>query len=116
MMDQLSELEQTLLEKLFLKYPDLNTHLPFLKVKERSTTKVGMQVDFEYTDSENVLEFEELNALFSGGENIQVKGLSQGLGYVIDITAGQIIFLEFSTYGENWNGQFMDYIIISEEN
>ena len=115
-MDQLTELEQTLLENLFLKYPNLKTHLPFLKVKERSTTKVGMQVNFEYTNSENTLEFEELNALYSGGENIQVKGLKQGLGYVIDITAGQIIFLEFSTYGENWNGQFGDYKIISTEN
>ncbi|MEC5157200.1 hypothetical protein [Chryseobacterium sp. MP_3.2] len=115
-MDQLTELEVALLERLFLKYSNLKTHLPFLKVKERSTTKVGMQVDFEYTNLENELEFEELNALFSGGENIQVKGLKQGLGYVIDITAGQIVFLEFSTYGENWNGQFGDYKIISEEN
>lgn len=115
MMDPLTELELVLLERLFLKYPNLKMHLPFLKVKERKISKVGMQIDFEYTDTENVLEFEELNALFSGGENIQVKGFKQGLGYVIDITAGQIAFLEFSTYGENWNGQFGDYKIISED-
>jgi hypothetical protein len=113
-MEQLTTLETTLLNNLIEKYPALKAHLPYLKVKNRETTKVGMTVNFEYTDDVEKLNFDDFNALFSGGENIEIKGLKQGLSYVIDITDGQIEYIEFSTYGENWNGQFGDYKIISE--
>lgn len=110
-MNQLTELESTLLNGLIEKYSILKSHLPFLKVKNRKTTNTGMEVNFEYTNAEGELNFEDINALFSGGENIEVKGLKQGLGYVIDVTDGQISHLEFTTYGENWSGKFGDFKI-----
>lgn len=113
-MEQLNDLESTLLNNLIQKYPSLTTHLPFLKVIDRKLTKTGMTVNFEYTNSLEELDFEDINALFSDGENIEVKSLKQGLGYVIDVTDGKISYLEFVTYGENWNGKFDDYKIIKE--
>ena len=51
---------------------------------------------------------------FSNGENIEIENLKQGLSYVIDITDGEIIYLEFITYGENWNGIFGEYKIVEK--
>lgn len=113
-MEHLTPLESTLLNKLTEKYSALKAHIPYLKVKDRETTKVGMTVNFEYLNAEEKLNFEDFNALFSGGENIDVKGLKEGLSYVIDITDGQIIYIEFSTYGENWDGKFGDYKFIKD--
>lgn len=113
-MEQLTELESTLLNGLIQKYPALKSHIPYLKVKERKITGTGMEVNFEYTNSEEELNFEDINALFSNGENIEVKGLKQGLGYVIDVTDGKISYLELVTYGENWNGKLDDYKIITD--
>ena len=112
-MDQLTTLETTLLNNLFEKYPTLKIHLPYLKVKDREITKTGMTVNLEYTNATE-LDFEEINALFSGGENIEIKSLKQGLSYVIDITDGQILYIELTTYGENWNGKIGDYKIIKD--
>ena len=114
MMNQLNDLESILLNSLVEKYPSLKSHIPFLKVTERKITKSGMIVDFEYTNPEEEIIFDDINALFSNGENIEVKGLKQGLGYVIDITDGKISYLEFTTYGEVWNGELGDYKIITE--
>lgn len=113
-MDQLNELESILLDYLIKKYPSLTSHIPHLKVKEREITKSGMIVNFDYTNDEEKLNFDDINALFSGGENIEIKSLKQGLSYVIDVTDGQILYIEFTTYGENWNGKFGDYKIIKE--
>ncbi len=113
-MNQLTDLESILLNGLTEKYPSLKSHLPFLKVEDRKITKMGMTVNFEYVNVEEELNFEDINALFSGGENIEVKGLKEGLGYVIDVTGGKIIYLEFTTYGENWTGKFGDYKIVKE--
>ena len=112
-MDQLTTLESTLLNNLFEKYPTLKIHLPYLKVKDREITKTGMTVNLEYTNATE-LDFQEINALFSAGENIEIKSLKQGLSYVIDITDGQILYIELTTYGENWNGQMGDYKIIKD--
>ena len=112
-MDQLTTLETTLLNNLFEKYPTLKIHLPYLKVKDREITKTGMTVNLEYTNATE-LDFEEINALFSAGENIEIKSLKQGLSYVIDITDGQILYIELTTYGENWNGKIGDYKIIKD--
>ena len=113
-MDQLTTLESTLLNNLFEKYPALKSHLSYVKVKNRKITKTGMIVNLEYTNAEEELHFEEINALFSAGENIEIKSLKHGLGYVIDITDGKISYIEFTTYGEKWNGKLDDYKIIKE--
>ena len=113
-MQQLTNLESTLLNGLIQKYPTLKSHIPYLKVKERKITATGMEVNFEYLNSVEELNFVAINALFSGEEYIEIKSLKQGLGYVIDITDGKIFYIEFTTYGEKWNGKLDDYKIIKE--
>lgn len=113
-MSDLSNLERTLLNGLEQKYPSLKSHIPYLKVKNREITGVGMYVNFEYVNSIGQIEIENINALFSNEENIAIKNLKYGLGYVIDITDGEIKYIEFITYGESWDGKFGDYKILKE--
>ena len=112
-MEALNQLELTLLEALTTKYPQLQSHIPYLKVAERNLTTMGLDVNLDYIDFNG--EFDDTNALFSNGENIQVKGLKEGLSYVIDVTAGQITSIEFSTYNEKWDGKFTDFKIVEKE-
>lgn len=109
-MEELNELELTLLNGLVTKYPSIHFHIPYLKVVSRETTGVGMYVNFAYEDFDG--EPEDINALFSNEENIAIRELRHGLGYVIDITDGAIKYIEFFTYGEKWNGKFTEYKII----
>ena len=109
-MNDLNLLELKLLNGLFKKFPTFKSHLDFLKVSTREITGVGMYVNFEYINS--TIYFEDINLLFSNEENIEIDKLKHGLGYVIDVTDGKISFIEFITYGENWDGKFGNYKII----
>ena len=113
-MEQINELESILLNGLIQKYPSLKSHIPYLVITERKSTGAGLLVNFDYSSSAKELKFDDINALFSGEENIEIKGLKHGLGYVIDITDGQILYIEFTTYGENWNGKIGDFKIVKE--
>lgn len=109
-METLDELELILLNNLTVKYPSLKPHLPFLKVKERKLNKDSLIVNLIYSDFSG--DFDDINALFSNGENIEIKGLKEGLSYVIDVSDGEITSIEFNTYNEKWNGKFDDFKIV----
>ena len=111
-METPNELEMTLLTRLLLKYPALKIHIPFLRVSSRKNTGTGLFVYFNY-DSTDCIKNEELNALFSTAEKIQLKSLKNGLSYVVDITAGAIEYIEFSTYNEKWDGTIQDFQFIA---
>jgi len=113
-MEELNDIELILVNGLTTKYPSLKFHIPHLKVINREITGVGMYVNFAYVNFEEQLD--DINALFSNEENIEIKNLKYGLGYVIDISEGQIKYIEFITYGEEiWDGQFTDYKIVQSE-
>ena len=112
-MQELNDLELSILKALTTKYPQLQSHLPFLKVSERKPTGEGLDVTLELLDFDN--EFDDTNALFSNGENIEIKGLKEGLSYVVDVTMGQITSIEFSTYKEKWDGKFTDFKIVKQD-
>lgn len=116
-MQELNDLELSLLEGLTAKYPQLQSHIPFIKISERKATGEGLDVTLEYVDFNN--EFDDTNALFSNGENIEIKGLKEGLkeglSYVIDVTMGQITSIEFSTYKERWDGKISEFNIVIPE-
>jgi len=112
-MEALNELEVTLLNNLTTKYPLLKPHLEHLKVTERKLNKDSVIVTLAYSDFNG--DFEDINALFSNGENIEVKGLKEGLSYVIDVSDGEITSIEFNTYNEKWNGKFDDYKVVKPE-
>lgn len=112
-MEELNELETTLLNRLTEKYPSLKSHLPYLKVSKRQISGFSLYVYFSYVDFTE--EPEMINALFSNAEKIEIPALKEGLSYVIDVTAGVIEHIEFSTYKENWDGKFGDYKIVESE-
>ena len=112
-MQELNDLELSLLEGLTTKYSQLQSHIPFLKVSERKATGEGLNVTLKYIDFN--YEFDDTNALFSNGENIEIKGLKEGLSYVIDVTMGQITSIEFSTYNEKWDGKISEFKIVKLE-
>lgn len=113
-MQELNNLETTLLNGLTEKYPSLKSHLPHLRVTKRQISGFSLYVYFSYVDFSE--EPEMVNALFSNGEKIEIPSLKDGLSYVIDITAGLIEHLEFSTYKEKWDGTFDNYKIVESEN
>ncbi len=112
-MDHLSELELHLLNALTAKYPSLATHIPHLKVQKREATGVGLNVHLGYENFDGT--FEDINALFSNQEKIQIDKLKHGLAYVIDVTDGAITSIEFDTYNEKWDGKITNYTIIENE-
>jgi len=109
-MDNPSELELILLKGLTNKYPALISHLPFLKVTSRKPTGTGLFVNFTYHNSALKIDA-ELNALYSNEERIKLSSLEKGLCFVIDITCGEITYIEFTTYDENWDGSLVGYEI-----
>lgn len=114
-MEELNDLELKLLNGLTTKYPSLRSHVNYLKIVNREITAVGMSVNFAYINFDNQIKLEDINALFSNGENIEIKNLKHGLAYVIDVTDGEIKYIEFLTYGEKWDGKFNEYKIVKKD-
>ncbi len=114
-MEKLTDLELFLLNGLTTKHPSLEQHIQYLKVVNRKMSGNGMCVNLAYESGDGQLTFEDINALFSNGENIEIKNLSKGLGYVIDVSDGQITAIEFLTYGEKWDGKFTDVKVVMKE-
>lgn len=112
-MEEINELETTLLNGLVEKYPSLKSHIPHLKVSKRQISGFSLYVYFSYVDFNE--EPEMINSLFSNGEKIMIPALKDGLSYVIDVTAGIIEHIEFSTYKEKWDGTFGEYQIVESE-
>lgn len=112
-MEEINALETALLNGLVEKYPSLKSHVPHLKVSKRQISGFSLYVYFSYIDFKE--EPEMINSLFSNGEKIMIPTLKEGLSYVIDVTAGMIEHIEFSTYKENWDGTFGEYQIIPNQ-
>ncbi len=112
-MEEINELETTLLNGLTKKYPSLTSHVPHLKVSKRQISGFSLYVYFSYVEFNE--EPEMINSLFSNGEKIMIPALKDGLSYVIDVTAGTIEHIEFSTYKESWDGVFGEYHIIPNQ-
>ncbi|MBK8909918.1 MAG: hypothetical protein IPM61_01175 [Chlorobi bacterium] len=113
-MEELNELEKAILSKLSVKYPAIQEHMPFLRVLNREITGVGMYVNFCYVKDPQVsipcLEISD--GCISTNENIEIQGLKYGIGYEVDVSDGKIKFIEFITYGEEWDGVIKDYRFI----
>ncbi len=106
MMDSLNDFELAILDKIAVRYPFLQSHIPLIKVKERKTTGVGMYVDFCYASSSNGFHPIPDNYIALSNENahLHMEGLEHGLVYEIAVEKGQIDFLELVTYDEAWDG------------
>lgn len=92
------------------KYPLIKDHFPYLKVKSRENTGVGMYVNFYYVlEGESLIPFEEDDIVLSSDKILELDVLKYGLNYELNITKGRIDFLELVTNGESWDGNFKEF-------
>ena len=79
-------------------YPFLEIHLPYLYVKNREFTGVGLYANFGYLKD---FEKNQINILLSSSKVLTLKNLKNELNYVLDIVDGKINYLEIVTNGED---------------
>ena len=90
----------------------IKAHLPFVRVKSRDITGVGVYVNFEYSREE--LEFvsdTKKNIVLSSDKSLEIDTLKYGVNYELNITDGKLDFLELVTNGESWDGNYESYDI-----
>ena len=112
-MELLNEAEIEMLKKTACKYPILYQHIPFLRVKRREFTGVGMYIYFDYTEiNDSLSDFEPKNGVFGDDCILLIPNLRYGLCYVIGVSDGKITLLELVTFGhetEKWDGSISKF-------
>ncbi len=113
---EMNPLELEIFKSLISKYPEIGEHVDALRVKNRKVTGVGMYVDFEYKiGSTSIKDLSIPNGAISNNENIEIPGLERGLGYELCISDGKILFFEFITYGEAWDGDTSTFKLVPND-
>ena len=83
-------------------------HLPFISVRSRDLTGVGMYVNFDDSSPPEVLS-ERLSEkdVFASNHIVEIDTLKNGLGFALYAKDGKLDFLELFTYGmELWDGSY----------
>jgi len=101
----LSELESAILRQIASapknKHLAIEDHLPFLSVRSRDLTGVGMYVYFEDDSPSEILSDDlSLESIFSSLHILEMESLRYGLGYALSAENGRLKFLELFTYGD----------------
>lgn len=108
----LSELEIAILTQIASapenKHLAIANHLPFLSVRCRNLTGVGMYVYFDDSSPYEVLSNGlSIGAIYSSPHIVEIDRLKNGLGYALSGEDGKLKFLELFTYGdESWDGTY----------
>ena len=112
MVDTLNNFELAVLDKISNEYPFLKSHIPFLQVKSRELTGVGLFVNFSY--QEGSVGYQEIPGGFvalSSNASLLVEGLKYEVAYEIAVTNRKIDFLEVVANGEDWDGTVRNFWI-----
>jgi hypothetical protein len=105
MVDTLNKFEIAVLDKISNEYPFLKAHIPFLHVKSREFTGVGLFVNFSYQDDS--VGHQQIPGNFvalTSNASLLVDGLKYEVAYEIAVTGGRIDFLELVANSEDWDG------------
>lgn len=107
------EIVERILSEYSKKYPKLVHQIPYLVVKSRELTGVGMYVGFVLKkEGELYLEEKLKDGVLGTNDIIKISSLKIGLGFVLYITKGRIDLLELFTYlDETWDGKYPDFKI-----
>lgn len=106
-MQELNRLEKEILKVIAHEYPILRSHIPYLRVKNREYTGVGMYVNLSYENYEDERVRLIEDGLLSVNKVITLNGVENGLGFTLDIADGLVNFIELFTYDdETWDGTF----------
>lgn len=108
-MEKLNSFEMDLLTRLAKVYPDLQHHIPVLRVKIREITGVGMYVNFAYENRSGIPKLDDSLLAISTNENIEIPSLRYGLCCQVEVSGGWLDFVEIVTYGEQWDGNLDGY-------
>jgi hypothetical protein len=84
------------------------SHLPYLTVRSREKTGVGMYINFDDATPDSVsLDRPSNDVVISSNQIIQLDTLKDGLGFALYLRDGKLKFLELFTYGsEIWDGSY----------
>lgn len=107
--NSLNQIEEAILIEIFnynyKKFPSLKEHLPFVMVKSREYTGVGMYIHFEYLIKEiDFVKISNTHAFLSSNKRLVIDSLKNELNYELNITKGKLDFLELVTNDEPWDG------------
>ena len=107
-MDELNQFELAILDRLSASNPEIRKHIPYLRVKERKMTGVGMRINLDYIPGSESLDYIKKVHLSANGY-LKMEGLTDGLIDNTGITNGRIDFIELVTYDEPWDGVIRDF-------
>ncbi len=111
MKKHLNKLERAIISEIVKfnkkEYSSIELHIPYLNIKFREATGIGMYVHFEYSKEGgnfNIDNSEEI--CLSSNKQLELDNLEYGLNYELNITNGKFDFLELVTNGEDWDGSY----------
>lgn len=88
----------------------IKAHLPYIKVKSRENTGVGVYVNFEYPHrTADFLIDTSKNMILSSDKSLEIDTLKYSINYELNITDGKLDFLELVTNGESWDGNYTSF-------
>lgn len=113
-MDTLNQLETDILDRVASRYGSVKSHIPFLRVKDREKTGVGLYVKFHYLQTATSLkDIEPRNSLVSPNlkkGHLFISSLKYPLTCLVSIINGKISQIELVTNGnEAWDGTIGGY-------
>jgi hypothetical protein len=108
-MENLNEFEFAIVQRVSEEYPILKKHIPFLRVRSRELTGVGMYINFGYSNDFDIHGYEIQQDIVSANEYMKMEGLVNGLNFEINASNGKLDFIELVTNGEDWDGGIREY-------
>lgn len=76
----------------------LEEHYPYLYVKSREYTNMGIYINFGYIRQ---FHSRDINVLLSSGETLIADNLENELSYILAVTDGKINFIEIVANGDD---------------
>tara|TARA_B110000285_G_scaffold235604_1_gene318578 strand:+ start:4849 stop:5211 length:363 start_codon:yes stop_codon:yes gene_type:complete len=110
----LSLIEQAILDEVIKfnkkKYSFIKNHIPYLKVKNRDYTGVGIYIYFEYDKESVLLPLDNCeDTVLSSDKSLEIDVLKYELNYELNITKGKLDVLELVSNDESWNGNYNSF-------
>lgn len=115
-MRNINSLEKAILNEIIeynrYRFPDLSTHLEYIKVEYFQVTGVGMYIYFCYAIPNLRLYLDTKNIVIASDKMLMINTLDFCLNYQLSITDGKLHFLELVTNGEAWYGEYESFSFV----
>lgn len=90
------------------RYPFIENHVPFLKVRSRKSTGIGVFINFDYVHKKGELLIDENQnvIILASDKSFKIRGLKYCLNFELIVLNGKFEMLELVTNGELWDGNY----------